>query len=279
MRIVHYILWVMLMSVSFIGQAEPLEQAEKVRIAVSARPLFDLLQLLKTENLDPVLIGQYGDHHHKQLRAAEFRILQKSDYVIYIPVVDDAIAKIAKGHNIQQINVADISPNVIRIGSTYVDPHIWLSPTVMEDIVNHIASLEGELIDADEKQKFNRYIQQLYIKQQTNKIRTPKWAVLHPAWGYLERFFDFNVPLFLSYDGDSNLLPKNIQKFRRAVDNRSIRCLILEQDKPDSLLQELAEEQGLRLFILDPLAKNIEMGENSLYILWDNYLDAAKLCQ
>lgn len=248
-------------------------------IAVTSRPLFDILQMVKTDKLSLNLIGQYGDHHHKQLLARELIILKQSDYLLYIPLFDDNIAKAAQKQQTTLLSAADMTKNIIYLNKekTLYDPHIWLSPIIVQDIINSIAKIDQTLIDPHKQQELHLFIEN--FKQQGEKLQTPRWAVQHQAWRYLEQFFNFQKPLFLSHNATASTLPQNFKIITQNIQNHQIQCLILEQNTQKSFFQNLVKSHDLKIIILDPTGITIKPQKNSLYDLWERYLEAAKLCQ
>ncbi len=257
-------------------------------ITVTSKPLFDILQMLKTDALSVKLIGQQGDHHHKQLLAHELITLKQSDYLLYIPPFDDNIAKAAKKQKTNLLDAKAMTQHIIYFDENHeeheeheehgnYDPHIWLSPIVINDIINAIATMDSALIDPNKQQDLNDVIDEL--KQQGEKLQTPRWAVQHQAWGYLEQFFNFKQPLFLSHGSTASTLPQNFKTIAQKIQDNQIRCLLIEPQSPKSLYEKMLASDNLQIITLDPTGATIDPKKNSLYEIWDQYLKAAKLCQ
>lgn len=270
MKIYRYGIFIILTLASFSIYAE-------TTITVTSRPLFDLLNAIKTDQLSLNLIGQQGNHHHKQLLARELITLKQSDYLLYIPGFDDNIAKAAEQQQVEALSAFGMTENVIYLNDakTLPDPHIWLSPIVTYDIVEALENINSDLVDGDKKQKFYEFINGL--KQQSVQLKTPKWAVEHHAWGYLEQFFNFEKPLFLSSGSATSKLPKNFKQIQQGIRNQQIQCLIIEKNQVS--LYEKVMGPKLNIIVIDPTGISVDPKKNSLYEIWGQYLEAAKLCQ
>ncbi len=259
-------------------------------LALSNRPLYDILNQVKTEHLQLYLIAQQSGTHMQEIHPAEIKIVNETDIFLIIKPFDNAIEKIAHNQKKEILIANDLSPHILPLRNHNhphdiehkdyhnQDPHLWLSPWVVRDIIGELKKQNPLWIDNQKYDEFIQYISNLQ-KQQPTKNNQPYWLVYHDAWQYLEDFFGLNRPVIFTQNPESILKPKDFKKAVEINKKQSFNCIIIEPTTNKRSIRKVTEIFDGKIILLDPTGKTAPKEENSLYWIWSNYSKAIQSCR
>ncbi|MBN1433918.1 zinc ABC transporter substrate-binding protein [Candidatus Fermentibacterales bacterium] len=150
------------------------------------------------------------------------------------------------------------------------DPHVWLSPALVESqavvVTRTLVALdpEGEgsyLLALDE---FERELDSLEaaISAVLEPVRGRTFAVYHPSWGYFaDEFGLLQLPL---ESGGSEPSPSAMGRWLEVADSLGIRALFVQPQFDARPAERIASELGIDLITIDPLAE--DWAENLLEV-------------
>lgn len=84
-------------------------------LVLSNRPLYDLLNDLKTSHLELRLIAQQSSTHRQEIRPAEIKIIDEADIFLLIKPFDNSIEKIAKNQKKPILIANDLSSHILPL--------------------------------------------------------------------------------------------------------------------------------------------------------------------
>lgn len=141
-----------------------------------------------------------------------------------------------------------------------LDPHIWLSPKLVQTMAQHIASKLTELRpqQADyfqqNLQTFLNELKQLDqdIQQQLSGLKHRHFMVFHPSWGYFADAYQLEqIPIEI--EGKSPGAKSLTQTIARARDEH-IQVIFAQQQFEQRTAGAVAQAIGGRVIAVDPLA-------------------------
>lgn len=260
------------------------------QMVVSNRPIFDMLNQVKTDMLNVHLIAQNSHSHHTELLPKDKLQLNKSDILLAIEPFDSALVKAANQLGKEIIILNDLSSHILPLrisGHDHEeggdeghehdadDPHFWLSPLVIDDIITNLNNRFPNMIDNDKylifKEKIDGYSH--VLPQNTQ----PQWVVYHDGWQYLETFFGFDAPLFFTQNPQGLIRPDDFKKAQEQIRQLAVKCIVIEPQTARRIAARV-DNLDINVVLLDPTGRTAPKGSNSLYWIWDEYSKAAKSC-
>ncbi len=265
-------------------------------LVLSNRPLYDIINQVKTPQLQLHLVAQQSNTHMQEIRPTEIKIVEKADIFLLIKPFDNAIEKIAHNQKKKILIANDLSMHILPLRSHEhhehheneehhestshyheQDPHLWLSPFVVRDIINALQKYNSLWIDEEKYQDFLTHISTLKEKIPSQNSQ-PYWLVYHDAWQYLENFFDLKEPAVFTQNPESILRPKDFQSAIEANKKQSFHCILIEPTTNQRAVNKIKEVFDGKIILLDPSGKTASEEINSLYWIWDNYINAIHSC-
>ena len=291
--------------------------ADPPSVVVSIKPIHALVTGVMQGVAEPELLIKGGSSpHNYSMRPSAARVLAKSDLVIWIgPQLESFLEKplATLGKNAQKLELlkAVEGPLLeIREGGTWegdhheheakhhdheaehhdhendehpdeVNPHIWLSPLLAQQIVSTTARVLSEL-DPTHQQ---RYAENSYrMRERLNKlhnelinrlapVKTIPYIVFHDAYHYFENSYGLNAVGSISVNAERAPGARRIAEIRAKIKTLQARCVFSEPQFESRLVQTVIEGTGARTGVLDPLGAELAAGEDSYFILLHNLAD------
>ncbi len=143
-----------------------------------------------------------------------------------------------------------------------MDPHIWLSPLLVETQAKHILLALGDAAP-DQKVVFeNNYNSFIHQLKELNAALRDRFAgdagkrflVFHPSWGYFAEAYGLQqIPI--EYEGKS---PKaqEVQRLIRYAEKFGLKDILVQPQFDTRYAEIIAQQIGGRLLYADPLAAN-----------------------
>ncbi len=179
------------------------------------------------------------------------------------------------------------------VSITEGDPHVWLDPVFVQDIVR---SIRDAFITADpaHEEQFTAnaavYIEALQNLDRDFAASLKRCAlndiiVSHDAFGYLARRYDFNILPIAGLSPEAEPSVHDLSVLAREAQDLGITTIFFETLVSPELAQTLAKEVGATTAVLNPLEglseAEIQAGEDYLSIMQKNReaLSSAMLCR
>jgi zinc transport system substrate-binding protein len=146
-----------------------------------------------------------------------------------------------------------------------LDPHIWLSPKLVRQQAETIASglcaadPEGTAEYQSRLAAFQQKIDQLDRDLQTLFASVPgpkSFLVVHPSWGYFARDYGL-TQMPMEVEGKEPNARDLARLIQRTTDER-IPVLLVEPQFSQRLAEVVARQTGVRILVADPLAADWE---------------------
>lgn len=267
MRIVPFVVGVAVLLTGCADNGNTDTQAS-VTVAVSHYPVQYLVQRIAGERAAIEELASPGtEPHDVELSPQQVGQVQTADAVFYIggfqPAVDDAVGE-AQG------TVVDLSHGLaVREQDGVTDPHVWLDPTLMEqmattvadtlaaadpqhavDYRDNAAALQGELKDLDAA-----------WRKRTSDCATRTLVVSHEAFGYLADQYGFVQKGITGLTPDTEPSAAAIADLAAFVRDNGVTTVYTESLVDPAVAQTVADEAGATTATLDPLETQPATGD------------------
>lgn len=262
-----------------------------IKMVVSSRPIYDILNQVKTNDLKLNLIAQNSHSHNTELLPKDKLVMNESDILLAIEPFNSSLIKAANQLDKKVIILNTLSTHIlpIRIEGhddhnheagedeySADDPHFWLSPIVVQDIILWLKQEYPAVINDEKYNEFENYIAN--YKQTLTANTQPNWIVYHDGWQYLERYFGFDAPLFFTQNPQGLIRPNDFKKVQKQIKEKAIKCMIIEPQTAPRVAAALKNNKNIDVIILDPTGRTAPKDANSLYWIWEEYSKAAQSC-
>jgi zinc transport system substrate-binding protein len=163
-----------------------------------------------------------------------------------------------------------------------LDPHVWLDPVLMQDIVRQV---ESALTKADPKgratytRNADAFVQQLGALDRRYRSALADCSIhvivtSHEAFGYLAKRYDLQQQGVAGISPDAEPDAKRIAQLTDLVKRDHIKVVFTETLVSPRIADTLAREAGVTTDVLDPLEgltdSNIAHGANYLTVMRNN---------
>ncbi len=272
-------------------------EEEKIKIAATIFPLYDMVRQIGGEWIEPVLILPPGSSPHTyEVTPAQVKEIQKVKLVFTIGAGVDAWAKNIT-EAVSGLKTVSMDQYVIlkpfapqnhdedhgahETGDEHgdQDPHYWLSPDNAKIMAGQIAKKLAE-IDTPHKTYYETRAQDFIVrlmskdiewKAKINSLNKKDLVVFHDAWGYFADHFGLDiVAAFEPFPGQAPS-PKYLIELQRVIREHDTRALFVEPQLSKEAITALANDLQLKVDVLDPLG-GVD-GRNSYIDLIDYNVD------
>lgn len=234
-----------------------------------------------------VLLGQNQSPHDYSMRPSQARALAQADLVIWIGPqltgwLEGPIDSLAAGTHMSLLDVPQATMLAFRDddvadghdhGDAHshagdIDPHVWLDPVNGALFAQAIAQRLGQMDPANAQtylsnaNELGRDIDALSadVSARFATLKPGAFIVLHDAFHYFEHRFGVETSGAV-FDGHATTPgPQQIARLRDMVRDEQITCALAEPQQNTDLLNTIAGDTGLRVFIADP------MGDGTDYV-------------
>lgn len=260
---------------------------EKQKIVVSFYPLYNVTQYIAGERADVVNIAQGQEVHEYVPSPGDVQKMYDADLVIVMggglePWATDVLPRLHE-HGVPVVNISENLPFYSPASNKHenvdehvadhnvdhdehdhgdFDPHIWLDPVMMQDIVRVIG---GAIIQIDESAVgvYNENILRLNAEfadiDASYRAGLAKCAhreaiISHEAFGYIERRYDLHLHAIAglsTMDEPSAQVMAQLQK--EASDG--VTHVLAEQNSVQRFAQTIAQDTGLQMIEINALER------------------------
>jgi zinc transport system substrate-binding protein len=204
--------------------------------------------------------------HDVELTARDVERIRSADVVLYLgggfqPAVEDAVEG-ASGTTIDLL----VNP----VGR---DPHIWLDPIRLADVVERIAgALEREDAAAEPTAEL-RALDRNFARG-LSRCRSREIVTAHEAFGYLARRYRLKQIAITGVSPEAEPTPRQLEKVIDRVRETGATTVFFETLVSPRLAETVARETGADTAVLNPLEglteEQAERGEDYLSLMRDN---------
>ncbi len=279
------------------------------QVVVSIKPIHALVAGVMQGVAEPQLLIKTGSPHGYAMRPSEAKALANADLIVWVgPALEGFLEKSLsslgrKAHQLELTRVLSDQLLPAREGGHWdehihdvghadpsaeaqhddkeVNPHLWLSPFMAEQVVVQIAKSLSEIDPAHQAvyQHNAAQLQQRLVQlhqQLTAKLATVKnvpYIVFHDAYPYFESAYGLNAVGSISIDPERKPGIKRVIDIRNKIKDLHARCVFREPQFEPRLVATIIEGTGSRTGVLDPLGANLPVGPESYFILLNNLAD------
>jgi zinc transport system substrate-binding protein len=204
--------------------------------------------------------------HDVELTARDVERIRSADVVLYLgggfqPAVEDAVEG-ASGTTIDLL----VNP----VGR---DPHVWLDPIRLAEVVKRIAgALEREDAAAEPIAELRALDRDL--KRGLSRCRSREIVTAHEAFGYLTRRYHLKQIAITGVSPEAEPTPRQLEKVIDRVRETGATTVFFETLVSPRLAETVARETGADTAVLNPLEglteEQAERGEDYLSLMRDN---------
>ncbi len=176
----------------------------------------------------------------------------------------------SEGHDEHDAEVEDSGDfkeiDIHAHGDKKVNPHIWLDPVAMMSAATIIASqliemdeanatsyitnagnLVAELKDLDEE-----------LKELLGPVQGAAFVPFHSAWPYFARRYNLNLVVEIEPSPGQGATPKYLAYALAEIEKAGAKAIFSEVQLSARAAEVVAEEAGIKLFLLDPIGGRAE---------------------
>jgi zinc transport system substrate-binding protein len=243
---------------------------DRPRVIASFYPFAFVAEQVGGDHVDVDNLTPPGaEPHDLELTPQQVADLTDASLVVYEsgfqPAVDDGIeqAGLSDDAILDVTEVVPLAPATESAddGSTDVDPHVWLDPTLMQQIANATADRLIE-IDPSHRSAYERdrnrlvsQLEQLDTEYDQGLADCERRTIVtsHDAFGYLARRYDLEQIPIAGIDPHAEPAPSDQAEIADLVRDDGITTVFTETLVSDDVAQSIADETGVTVATLDPI--------------------------
>lgn len=277
----HILKWIIVlcvgaMCVSCLGRS--VENRNKRQIVVTIPPLEGLVERIVGEDFDVVCLLPSGSTpENYSPTARQIASISDAECVFYLGTIGFEHELVKRAENEQNSNKfvrVDDGVELLAGGCCDhdhhhheghhhhgTDPHIWLSPSTLEVIVDNIAR---EIVrqNPDSVRYVANYeqLKATLAEQQTRfgemlKSAPKAFLIYHPALAYLAN--DYGLEQISLENEGKNPTPAALANIVNKVESEGIKVMLYQQEYPLDVVKLITEILGVNLLEINPLHKDI----------------------
>lgn len=236
----------------------------KLKIAATIFPLYDIAKNIAGERAKVVLILPPGASPHTfELTPAKAREINDVDLIFKVGVVDDwidGVVNIAPEAKLLTVNAGVTLKKSEEEDEAY-DPHYWLRPQngiiIAGNIYRALAATDPSNEDYY-RSNFENFVRAVEVVDQELRNRFSNLSkreliVFHNAWQYFAEEYDLRIVAVFQPSAGKEPTPAHLRNIFEMVAKRGIKVIFIEPQFSPDLLRPIANDLGLRVFVLDPL--------------------------
>ena len=255
--------------------SEPSAGEDKPAVVASFYPLVFAAEgvggdLVEVENLTAPGI----EPHDLELSADQVRSLSDADLILYLgggfqPALEDVVSgldesralDVLEGRGFLESAESESHEGEEEDHESTADPHVWLDPTIMAEIVDQVA-VRLSRIDPAHKKVYLDNAAQLdsrleNVDRKFNTVlshcRTRDIVTSHDAFGYLAARYDLDQVSISGIDPEAEPSPGRLAQVARFVEEHDVGTIFFEELVSPKVAETIAAETGARTEMLSPL--------------------------
>lgn len=250
------------------GNDRPLVTSSKPQVVTSFYPLYFFASQIAGDKADLSNITPAGAEPHDYSPTAQQLVqIEHSDLLIL-----NGGGFEPWGENIQenintektQLVIAGeclITQEVVEDGEKILDPHVWLSPVLAEQMVEKIRT---GLVQTDPENAtyYNSNAEELKLKlhsldteykQNLSRCAEKNVITSHAAFGYLASTYGLNQVAIIGVSPEAEPSPQELAQVAKFAKDNHVKYIFFESLVSPKLSQTIATEVGAQTLVLNPL--------------------------
>ena len=255
--------------------SEPSAGEDKPAVVASFYPLVFASEgvggdLVEVENLTAPGI----EPHDLELSADQVRSLSDADLILYLgggfqPALEDVVSgldesralDVLEGRGFLESAESESHEGEEEDHESTADPHVWLDPTIMAEIVDQVAVRLSRIDPAHKKVYLDNAAQlDSRLENVDRKFNTVLSHCLtrdivtsHDAFGYLAARYDLDQVSISGIDPEAEPSPGRLAQVARFVEEHDVGTIFFEELVSPKVAETIAAETGARTEMLSPL--------------------------
>lgn len=256
------------------GGASSATGTAKLAVVASFYPLAYVVQriggdLVSVDNLTP----QGAEPHELELTASDTANVTDADLIVYLagfaPAVDDGVDAEGKDHALDVSGAArlDLQYTPIEDGAQHTDeagardPHFWLDPTRLIDVVEVITERLTTQDPADAEMfrtnaaALDAELQALDQEYETGLANCTDRDIVtsHNAFGYLSERYGLTQVGITGLTPEDEPTPADLAAVTKFVEDNNVTTIYYETLVSPTIAETVASETGAKTEVLDPI--------------------------
>jgi zinc transport system substrate-binding protein len=235
------------------------EPAATLNVTVSIAPQQYFVERIGGERVDVMVMVPPGfSPATYEPKPEQLQTLSEADaYVrMRVPFEEAWTERIVSAN--QDMLIIDQADGIERIGGK--DPHIWLSPPLVEVQAQTIYAGLVEL-DSDHEAEYAANLETFLadldeldadIKETLSHLANRKFMVFHPAWAYFAR--DYGLEMIPVQIEGSNPSAAEMADLIQAAQENNIKVIFAQPEFSTESAEAIAQEIGGQVLLISPLA-------------------------
>ena len=249
-----------------LGESKSDSAHDVLIVAATITPLQAFVDYIGGDSVQTqVLLPPGSDPHTYELTPLERMRAEESNVIVMIGVgmpFEKSIVSQVKGTN-QDISIINVSEAVSLLQEEDghgIDPHIWLSPMAVQQIVNMIAEELSRLhpiYGVQYHERATAFIEELQeldneFSDILSRTNTTTFLISHPSWGYTaERYGLRQISI---YDHGKEPSPRTIQGLIDMAQAHDISVIIADPLENQNAVRVIADAISGEVVVISPLA-------------------------
>jgi len=261
---------------------KPTTQSSKLQITASFYPLYYFSQQIAGDKANVINITPAGaEPHDYEPTAQDIAQIENSKLLVL-----DGTGLEAWGNGIKQnldpkktaiLTVGEglINQKVMENGQNVIDPHIWLSPPLVKQIVDKILASLSQ-IDPENASyyqtnavalKTKLYDLDAQYKQGLANCAEKNIITSHAAFGYLATAYGLNQVSIAGLSPDAEPSPQQLADIVKFAKDNNVKYIFFESLVSPKLSDTIATEVGAKTLVLNPIEglTNDEIAQGKTY--------------
>ena len=161
------------------------------------------------------------------------------------------------------------------------NPHVWLDPLLVDTLAVRICRALTEL-DPGQAEAYSRNLSRFHeqlgglhrsIQQAVDRFGVREYVAFHPSWSYFARRYGLREAGIIQRSPGRDPTPRQIEEIIGAIERYRIRAVFAEPQFNPSAAEAIAQETGVKVFLLDPLGGPDLPGRDSYIALMYHNLE------
>ena len=234
---------------------------------VSTYALYDVAKAIGAEDIEVIMLIEAGKEIHSyEPTPKQIAYLQEADLFFYSGAGLEPWAK-----KLDTANKGVALSSYVKLLPFHAhhnnkkfahDPHYWLDFSNMQIVADVIAKRFSKLLVAKSKEfthRANIYKESLHKLDEAFKkgLRGCQKSVIvvnHNAYSYLATRYGFKVDALTGLSADAQPSPKVVQQILKKIKQEGMGVVFFEHFENNTVLKSLADDAGVKLETLEPLA-------------------------
>jgi zinc transport system substrate-binding protein len=159
-----------------------------------------------------------------------------------------------------------------HVAARRADPHVWLDPIIIRDVVAPALARELALVDPEDADGYRRRLRTFTaelqaldaeIRSTLGRARGRSYVAFHRTWPYFARRYGLRALAVVTGYAGEEPAPQDVARLVRAARNSDIPAILVEPQLNARVAEVIASEFGGTTVLVDPLGDPTDPGRSS----------------